>query len=195
MPPGDHTPGGLFLMEQTLPRKRNQTKQFRGGLAQEHQTFPTFGAKIDHEYTLGDITDPSFWHTQNRTLEPGARIRCEWECGSRTALLRVMGVDANAKAVLVAVESHHDFPTPAMPDGFSLEFINGAAGWRILEEGRRSPLRTGFPTAFAAAHWLRGDRGPKDDVAVEAPPPKPSAKPKEQTGKTKPATTDEALPA
>jgi hypothetical protein len=148
---------------------------YKGQLTPEAQAFPIFGAVLDHKLTLDDVLQPSFWHAQSKTLEAGARIRCEWEDGSRSALLRVMGKDAAAKEVLVTAESVHEFPAPAAPAGFTLEFVNKNIGWRILEAGRRSPRRTGFATAFAAAHWLVGDRGPKDapeppaaEIAAEA---------------------------
>ena len=175
---------------------RKTNIMFRGALAQETQAFPTFGATIEHKFTLEDVIRPDFWHPQARVLEPGARLRCEWEDGSRTALLRVMGKDAGAREVLVVVEAAQEFPAPALPPGFSLEFVNKSIGWRILEEGRRTPRRTGFATAVAAAHWLRGDRGPKDEPADE---PADEAPPVESTAsgrrpKPKPAA-DAAPPA
>lgn len=148
-----------------------QTKHptFRGAMAQEAQMFPRLGAFIPHALAVEDITDPGFWYPQIKMLEePGTRIFCEWECGSRSVVLRVMGVDRDAREVIVAIESQSEMPLPELPAGFSLEYVNKGIGWRILEDGRRSPRRSGFRTAFAAAHWLRGDRGPVEKHAAES---------------------------
>ena len=156
--------------------QRKTVPVFRGALALETQAFASFGVVIDHHLSVRDITAPGFWWTQAKSLEAGARIRCEWEC--------VMGKDTGAREILVSVEEHREFEAPDLPPGFTLEYVNRSIGWRILEDKRRSARRQGFPTAYAAAHWLRGDTSP---AAGDAEPPKGD--------KVKPATKPAAKSA
>lgn len=183
-----------FYWEHTLAKKTPlKPAMFKGALAQESQMFPRLGASIAHTLTFEDVIDPGFWYPQIKMLDqPGTRIFCEWECGSRSCVLRVMGVDRDAREVIVAIESKSEMALPDLPSGFSLEYVNKGIGWRILEDDRRSPRRSGFATAYAAAHWLRGDRGPTEKQTTSDGNGKKGDAPKGEGGKggaKKPAET------
>ncbi len=122
---------------------------------QQWQTYETI-IPVGHE--PADVLDESYWFSHRRDLKARDQIRCEAADGSWMRVVRVMGVDeVGGRVIVVAVGDVVRFDPETPPAGYSYEFAGGA--WRILQEGRASPVRSGFATAIDAAAWLRLDRG------------------------------------
>lgn len=150
-------------MSEKLRRARERIdRTFRGQLTAAGALRATYEAEIQAGTPLEKVTSPDFWFSQVSRLKPLDRIECTWDDGSLIAMLRVMGIDERAGMVLVAVVSTDEFDAPALPPGYDYEFVNKGLGWRILREGQKQPLRSGFATKLDAYAWLSGERSDVD---------------------------------
>lgn len=143
---------------------------FRGQLTTAGQLNNTFEASIPAGVDLETLLKPSFWWPCNREIRPMRdRIECVWEDGSRIVLLRCMGKDERGETMVFAVMQDVEFPAPEVPDGYELEYVSPATGWRVKRADGVQALRGGFATAMEAAVWLKGDIEPEPETpAAEA---------------------------
>lgn len=141
---------------------------YAGDLVPNDSRWTTWEAEVGHDVDYERILAPTFWHPQARTLKPRDLIRVERKDSAWSGLIKVMGIDLIGGRVLVVEERPIKIYSPGdLPPGYFLEYAGGD-GWRIRQEGRAAPVRSGFATSIDAAEWLRADR---------APPPQPMAAP------------------
>lgn len=146
---------------------------YQGALTANNQTRNKFEAIIPHGVDLGALLSAHYWWPVSKRMNPLDTIECLWEDGSRVVVLRVAGKDERAQRVLVHAIADQAFDAPALPEGFRYEFVNRDQGWRIMQEGRRAPLRSGFSTTYEAHAWLTAD----GQVEEQPPAPAPAATP------------------
>lgn len=136
---------------------KHKRRVFRGNLDPMGTMRTIHTALIPVEVEIEDLKAPGyFWPVAGR-VQPFDHIEASWEDGSRVVIFRVMEKDERANTLLLVVDSEKEYPAPKLPAGYELEFVNKAAGWRVIHADRKTPLRGGFASALSAAQWLSND--------------------------------------
>lgn len=175
-------------MEAALAIDKNKRNTFRGALNPLGTMRSIHTAVIPMAVALEDLLAPAyFWPVAGR-VNAFDTIEASWEDGSRVVHLRVMEKDERSQTLLLVVDSDKTYETPPAPAGYEFQFVNRDIGWRVVHADRKTPLRSGFSSALAAARWLVAD----ERVASEAERAAPASGSK---GGGKPAKQEQKDPA
>lgn len=171
---------------------KNKVTKFLGTLDPLGTHLSVHVATIPHNAQLEDLMGPHFFWRVAQRVKPFDIIRCVWEDGSRVVDLRVMGRDQRAESLLLVLDADKRYETPPVREGYALQFVNQAVGWRVMVEDTNRQLRAGFASALEAALWLQA--GTSEEDKAKSPPSgvKPAGGSKGSGKPAQPAAADAA---